>query len=251
MTRMFSKKLILAALVGAIGLAFDTTSAHAFWRWHHGSSGCWGSSGGCSGGSSGGCWGWGSSGGSWGHHRHWRHHGSSGCWGSSGGSSGGCSGGCWGSSGGSSGGCWGSSGGCSGGCSGGAVYYGSSGGCSGGCAGGTVVTEGQPYEVQSQPAVTPEVETPMPEGTEPPADASTRLSRDAVMLSVWVPTDAKIFVNGNTTSSTGSARSYVSRGLQPGASYSYEIRAEVVRDGRTLTETKQVTVVAGQKANLE
>lgn len=97
----------------------------------------------------------------------------------------------------------------------------------------------------------------MPEGTVPPAatepsaDASTRLSRDAVMLSVWVPTDAKIFVNGNTTSSTGSARSYVSRGLQPGASYSYEIRAEVVRDGRTLTETKQVTVVAGQKADLE
>ena len=124
------------------------------------------------------------------------------------------------------------------------------------------MTEGQSYEVQSQPAVPPAAPVegttvPMPEGAAEPAadvpaaDASTRIGRDAVMLSVWVPTDAKIFVNGNTTSSTGSARSYVSRGLQPGASYSYEVRAEVVRDGRTLTETKQVTLVAGQKANVE
>jgi uncharacterized protein (TIGR03000 family) len=96
----------------------------------------------------------------------------------------------------------------------------------------------------TEPAIEP--------GTEPPAaDASTRVGRDAVMLSVWVPNDARIFVNGNTTTSTGSARNYISRGLQPGASYAYEVRAEVVRDGKTVTETKQVTLVAGQRVNIE
>lgn len=97
----------------------------------------------------------------------------------------------------------------------------------------------------TEPAAEPAAEVP------PAADASFRLGRDAVMLSVWVPNDARIFVNGNTTNSTGSARNYISRGLQPGASYAYEVRAELVRNGKTLTETKQVTLVAGQRVNIE
>lgn len=100
-------------------------------------------------------------------------------------------------------------------------------------------------------ATEPPAETPPAEAPPAAADASFRLGRDAVMLSVWVPNDARIYVNGNTTNSTGSARNYISRGLQPGASYAYEIRAEIVRDGKKLTETKQVTLVAGQRVNVE
>jgi uncharacterized protein (TIGR03000 family) len=72
-----------------------------------------------------------------------------------------------------------------------------------------------------------------------------------VLLNVWVPSDAKVFVNGSPTTSTGSQRRYISRGLRQDANYAYEIRAEVERDGRTVSETKQVVVSGGQRANVE
>jgi uncharacterized protein (TIGR03000 family) len=36
--------------------------------------------------------------------------------------------------------------------------------------------------------------------------------------------------------------------LRPGGSYSYEVRAELVRDGRTISETRRVEVAAGGTA---
>jgi uncharacterized protein (TIGR03000 family) len=77
------------------------------------------------------------------------------------------------------------------------------------------------------------------------------VERDAALLNVIVPSEAKVFVNGAPTISTGSERQYISRGLQTGASYAYEIRAEVERDGRTVTETKQIVVTGGQRANVQ
>lgn len=77
------------------------------------------------------------------------------------------------------------------------------------------------------------------------------VDRDAVLLNVMVPAEAKVFVNGAATSSTGNERQYISRGLQQGATYSYEVRAEIDRDGRTVSETKQVVVSGGQRANVQ
>jgi uncharacterized protein (TIGR03000 family) len=65
------------------------------------------------------------------------------------------------------------------------------------------------------------------------------------LLTVNVPKDAKIFVNGQATSSTGEVRQYVSRDLKDGFSYTYEVRAEVVRDGKTIEETKTIDLRAG------
>jgi uncharacterized protein (TIGR03000 family) len=65
-----------------------------------------------------------------------------------------------------------------------------------------------------------------------------------------VPDDAKIFVNGTATSSTGAARQYVSRGLQNGFNYTYEVKAEVVRDGKTVEQVKTINLRAGQTAEL-
>lgn len=70
------------------------------------------------------------------------------------------------------------------------------------------------------------------------------------LLSVSAPAETKIFINGVATTSTGSQRQYVSRGLTSGNHYEYEVRAEIVRDGNTLTETKNITLGAGQQANL-
>jgi uncharacterized protein (TIGR03000 family) len=252
MHKMFGK--VLAGAVTTLALLAWTSQADAFGHRWHGSGGGWGGSGGSWGGSSGG-WGgssggWGGSSGGWGggssggwgggHHGGWHHkrhrgYGSSGGWGSWGGGS---SGGWGGSSGGSSGG-WGSSGG------GGSYYMPMDGGV-------------------IDPSTLPPGSTIPPAGTVPPAGgavppaavppaavppAGTPTSNDG-LLAVSVPEDAKIYVNGQPTTSTGGQRQYVSRNLKDGFNYSYEVRAEVVRDGKTVEQLKKVNVRAGETASL-
>ncbi|MGD9724061.1 MAG: TIGR03000 domain-containing protein [Pirellulales bacterium] len=222
MLRNTMKTLAVLAVAGVTLAVADQAQAfgwrHRGWGGSHGSSG---SSGGWyygSSGSSGGSWG--SSGGSWGS------SGSSGGWyyGSSG-----SSGGSWGSSGGS----WGSSGG----------SHGSSGG-----------------HYQSAPAAPT---APAPPAPSPPAGAEAAEGKSAgyhptygplrssAWLNVKVPADAKVFVNDRETTSTGTDREYVSHDLRPGARYNYNIRTEFVRDGKTVSETKSVQLVAGQSAELD
>jgi uncharacterized protein (TIGR03000 family) len=128
----------------------------------------------------------------------------------------------WGSSGGS----WGSSGG----------SWGSSGGSSGG------------YQVVPTTPAAPSEQAP----PEPPAAGTSAgyiRTGDAV-LTVRVPADAKVFVNGKATKSTGTVRSYVSRNLDPGLQYTYDVRVEFIRDGQTVEESKTVQLTAGRNAEL-
>ena len=53
-------------------------------------------------------------------------------------------------------------------------------------------------------------------------------------------------MNGQATSSTGDTRQYVSRDLTAGYNYTYEVRAEIVRDGRTVEQVKKVDLRAGE-----
>jgi uncharacterized protein (TIGR03000 family) len=71
-----------------------------------------------------------------------------------------------------------------------------------------------------------------------------------VSFSVSVPEEAMIFVNDNATTSTGTERTYISRGLKAGKSYTFHVRAEVVRNGQTVTETKKIRLIAGQHTSL-
>lgn len=231
----WKKLLVVAAFAGAsIMLSVDVASAG------------WGSSGG-SWGSSGGSWGssggsWGSSGGSWGS--------SGGSWGSSGGSSGGyvVVGRSWGSHG-SSGGHWrpfrrwhhhrsyyssGSSGGSWG-------SHGSSGGSYGshGSSGGVYYSE--PVEQESTPPAIP------PAPVDPQASAARNGS---VTIAINVPAEAKVFINGAATNSTGEERIYVSKGLAPGKRYRYTVRAEVERDGKTVVQEESVVLTSGNRTDL-
>lgn len=206
---------------------------HAYYS-HGGSHGGWGSSGGgyAGGGSSGGyAGGWGSSGGGYGG------------WGSSGGGYAGGSHGGW--SGGSTGG-W--SGGSDGGWAGGDGEWGVMGGSEGGH-----VIEGAPMEGEVEEGSAPSDAAPAPEGAEdaPPPGGSTFIpAGDSVALTVEVPADAKVFVNGMETKSRGAVRRFVSRGLEGGLAYSYEIRAELTVDGETRTESKLVKLHGGQTAQV-
>lgn len=233
MLRTVTSKVVLGAVVAIAATLVDVPAASAF-GWAHGS---WGSSGGSYGswGSSGGSYGsWGSSGGS------------SGSWGSSGGSHGAygashgrrllgrlfhrnasyfhSSGGSYGS--------WGSSGGSSGGSHG---SWGSSGGSSGGSHGG-----------MAAPA---DSEAPAP--PEGDSTGSNFGLLNAVVLDVTLPADARVYINDRLTRSTGASRRYVSDGLDIGSLYTYELRAEVIRQGRRLVKTEKVQLKAGDEVTID
>jgi uncharacterized protein (TIGR03000 family) len=145
----------------------------------------------------------------------------------------GCSGGCYGGWGGCYGGGWG-------GCSGG--YYG--GGCYGGYYGGGHYGGGF-YQAPARmpPAGGDKAPTPRREGKggaeeqEGPAPGS---------IEVKVPADARITVDGAPTQSTSSHRVFVTSPLAPGYNYYFVLRAEVQRNGQTLTQTQRITVLSGQ-----
>lgn len=82
-----------------------------------------------------------------------------------------------------------------------------------------------------------------------PATEQTSTASEAT-LTVNVPSEARVYVNGVKTKSVGSERSYVSRGLQSGFNYTYEVRAEIERDGQLVEETKTVSLQAGRGARV-
>jgi len=70
------------------------------------------------------------------------------------------------------------------------------------------------------------------------------------VLTVWVPYDAKVTINGHQTTSVGSQRQFVSHGLTPGLSYKYVIHAEVIRDGKPVSEDRTVVLTAGDQSSV-
>lgn len=105
------------------------------------------------------------------------------------------------------------------------------------------------------PAPVPADGQPMPaiQPPPPPAGTSTALpggDLNQAMLKVSVPEDALVYVNGLLTKSTGTSRSYMSRGLNRGFQYTYEVRAEMMRDGQKVEETKVVQLQAGETREL-
>ena len=214
--RKFHRSAFTVASLSALAFAFGgAQSALAnSWGSHGSSGGSWGSWG--SHGSSGGSWGsWGShgsSGGSWGSFGGLFHHHVS--YGSSGGSWGshGSSGGSWGSYG-SSGGSYGSSGG----------SYGSGGGSYG---------SGGGYYTASY--------------TAPIATAVTTVA----YLNVKVPEDAKVYLQDQLMTISGTQRRFVTPAIRQGYQSNYTVKVEVVRNGQTITKTAQAAVSAGQEVDV-
>jgi uncharacterized protein (TIGR03000 family) len=108
------------------------------------------------------------------------------------------------------------------------------------------------------PAPSPLDTMPAPTDPTPPAATSPALPKEpgaslgptlneSGSITVWAPADAKVTINGLATRATGSKRQFVSFGLQPGLSYRYEIRAEITREGQVVSDTRTITLTAGQR----
>ncbi len=89
-----------------------------------------------------------------------------------------------------------------------------------------------------------------PTPADPLQEKQTALPLNGALLTVRVPADARVLVNGIPTRSVGDVRRYVSRNLTPGFSYTYEVTAESTVDGRTVAQSKTVHLQAGQEASL-
>lgn len=189
---------------------------------------------------------------------HWGHggchgcygcSGCSGCWGCCGGCYGGCYGGCHGCSG-----CWGCCGGCWGGyssCYGCYGCYGchgcwGCGGCYGGYSGAPVVIEPGSGHMESAPA---EGEAPAekvkPPKKEPKKDAQGAAPSPRARVIVSLPADAKLYVNDQLMRSTSARRVFRTPELDSAQTYYYVMRAEILRDGKTVSQTRRVTVRPG------
>ncbi len=64
-------------------------------------------------------------------------------------------------------------------------------------------------------------------------------------ISILVPEGAEVTINGYVTKSTGRVRRYVAQNLKAGLVYPFEIQVKVVRNGQTLTDSRQVKLTGG------
>jgi uncharacterized protein (TIGR03000 family) len=76
------------------------------------------------------------------------------------------------------------------------------------------------------------------------------LSSPATIV-VSLPADARLTVDGASTNSASARRTLITPELAVGVTYVYTMRAEIVRDGRTVAMDQQVTVRGGETSTIE
>lgn len=77
-------------------------------------------------------------------------------------------------------------------------------------------------------------------------DVDSAAGMDSATIRVHLPTDARLYFDGEATQSTSSVREFTTPLLREGKTYCYTIVGKVVRDGRTITDRKEVDIRAGQ-----
>jgi uncharacterized protein (TIGR03000 family) len=67
---------------------------------------------------------------------------------------------------------------------------------------------------------------------------------------VSLPAEAKLTIDDAATQSTSATRVFASPALETGKEYYYTLKAEVVRDGKTVPVTKRIAVRAGEETRV-
>ena len=90
-----------------------------------------------------------------------------------------------------------------------------------------------------------------PKGEPVPDPKKTKVESDVpATIIVSLPADARLTVDGVATTSTSDRRTLVTPNLEVGTTYFYTMRAEIVVDGRTVSETQVVNVFGGQTTDV-
>jgi uncharacterized protein (TIGR03000 family) len=84
------------------------------------------------------------------------------------------------------------------------------------------------------------------EGLPPPMKDGTGVAPTRARLIVELPADAKLYIDGQAMKTTSALRSFNTPELEPGQLYYYEVKAEVLRDGKPVSQTKRVILKAGE-----
>lgn len=86
--------------------------------------------------------------------------------------------------------------------------------------------------------------------TPPSGEKKSMLNSPNATIVVTGAKDATISIDGYVTTSTGDTRVLVSPALEAGQVYHYNVKAETVRDGQTVTLNRVVTVRAGETSTV-
>ena len=70
-------------------------------------------------------------------------------------------------------------------------------------------------------------------------------------VTVRVPSQAAIWIDGTKTASTGSVREFESLPPTPGSHYTYDIKASWNENGHEVSQTQKVDVTAGAHVNVK
>jgi uncharacterized protein (TIGR03000 family) len=89
------------------------------------------------------------------------------------------------------------------------------------------------------------IESDRYEAAKPAVEEEAASEGDSATLTVEVPDDAVVTVNGHSTSSVGGVRQFMSRGLKDGYVYTYVVKAVFNVDGIEKTESKSVKLRVG------
>ena len=96
-----------------------------------------------------------------------------------------------------------------------------------------------------KPEVKPEAKFSVPSD---PKKSQSSLNSDRAQLIVAVPADAKLFIDDQLIKATAGERIFNTPSLERGEKYYYEVRIEMIRDGKTISKTEKVIVEAGRSA---
>jgi uncharacterized protein (TIGR03000 family) len=81
---------------------------------------------------------------------------------------------------------------------------------------------------------------------------SRQPSADEAKVTVRLPAGAKLFVDGKETNQQSrTSRSFFTPRLERNQDYSYTVKAEITRNGQTVSESKRVVVRAGQVSSVD
>ncbi len=67
-------------------------------------------------------------------------------------------------------------------------------------------------------------------------------------LSIDVPEDAKVYLDGELMKTPVAKRVFVTPDLTPGRTYYYDLRVEVIREGQVVAASQRILMRAGQTA---